>query len=393
MFLELASRNEDLKRLLEKGYALNLDSEYLVARDIPYLDKDNQLRTGAIVTKVVFIDQVRVQQQDHQIFFCGSHPHGVDGAPISNLGGGPAQLALKDPTLVVERSFSNKPVGSNGFSDFFTKIDSYVAIISGPAMELHAATPLTFRVDDEATPGSVFKFHDTLTSRAEIGDLAKKLTDDVIAIIGLGGTGAYILDFMVKTPVKEIRAFDRDAFHVHNAYRSPGRLLDEGELGKTKAEVYAARYANFRSGLRVEPKFIDASSDAELDGVTFAFVAVDKGASRSAIFDVLLSKRIPFIDVGMGLDRKRGPLGGMLRVTYYSAESGPAVREKGLAEMADAPDDEYKTNVQIAELNAINAGLAVLKYKQVRGFYADDGAPYHLLLGVDDLRALGEVST
>jgi hypothetical protein len=143
----------------------------------------------------------------------------------------------------------------------------------------------------------------------------------------------------------------------------------------------------------MEPKFIDASSDAELDGVTFAFVAVDKGSARAAIFDILLSKRIPFIDVGMGLDRKRGPLGGMLRVTYYSAESGPAVREKGLAEMADAPDDEYKTNIQIAELNAINAGLAVLKYKQVRGFYTDDGAPYHLLLGVDDLRALGEAST
>jgi hypothetical protein len=393
VFLELASRNEDLKRLLEKGYALKLDSEYLVVRDIPYLDKDKQLRIGAIVTKVVFIDQHRVQQQDHQVFFCGSHPHAVDGAPIANLGGGPAQLALKDPTLVVERSFSNKPVGSNGFSDFFTKIESYVAIISGPAMDLHAATPLTFRVDDDATPESVFKFHDTLTSRAEIGDLAKKLTNDVIAIIGLGGTGAYILDFVVKTPVKEIRAFDRDAFHVHNAYRSPGRLLNEGELGKTKAEVYADRYANFRSGLRVEPKFIDASSDAELDGVTFAFVAVDKGSSRSAIFDILLSKRIPFIDVGMGLDRKRGPLGGMLRMTYYSAESGPAVREKGHAEMADAPDDEYKTNIQIAELNALNAGLAVLKYKQVRGFYADDRAPYHVLLGVDDLRALGEPST
>ena len=53
---------------------------------------------------------------------------------------------------------------------------------------------------------------------------------------------------------------------------------------------------------------------------------------------------------------------------------------------------QYRKNIQIAELNAINAGLAVLRYKQVRGFYQDDGAPYHLLFGLGDLRAFGEVS-
>mgnify|MGYP000857564557 CR=1 FL=1 len=389
MFHELVSRNEDLKRLVDKGYAIKFDSSYLVVRDIPYLDKDKNLRMGAFVSKVVFVDQHRIRQEDHQVFFCGSHPHNMDGTPIPNLAGGPTQLALKDPALVVERSFSNKPQ-PNGFPDFFEKIESYVRIISGPATQLHGVSPLTFRVDTEVTSGSVFKFHDTLTSRAEIGDLARKLADDVVAVIGLGGTGAYILDFMVKTPVKEIRAFDLDAYHVHNAYRSPGRLLNEGELGKTKAEVYLGRYTNFRSGLRVESKFVDAASAADLDGVTFAFISVDKGSSRSGIFDLLLSKRIPFIDVGMGLNRKRGPLSGMLRVTYCSAEKGAEVRAKQLAEMADAPDDEYRTNIQTAELNAMNAALAVLRYKQVRGFYVEDSAFYNALFNVNDLGLHGE---
>jgi hypothetical protein len=49
----------------------------------------------------------------------------------------------------------------------------------------------------------------------------------------------------------------------------------------------------------------------------------------------------------MGLNRKRGPLSGMLRVTYYSAEKGAEVRAKQLAEEADAPDDEYCINIQI----------------------------------------------
>jgi hypothetical protein len=388
MFHALVSHNDDLKRLVDKGYAVKFDSSHLVVRDIPYLDKDKNLRTGALITKVVFVDQHRIQQENHQVFFCGSHPHNLDGTPIPNLGAGAAQLTLGDPSLVVQLAFSNKP--PNGFPDFFEKIESYVRIISGPAMQLHGGSPLTYRVDKEVTSGSVFKFHDTLTSRAEIGDLAKKLSDEVIAIIGLGGSGAYILDFMVKAPVKEVRAFDRDPFHVHNAYRSPGRLLDEGELGKTKAEVYLGRYGNFRSGLRIEPKFIDASCGADLDGVTFAFVSVDKGSARAAIFDLLLSKRIPFIDVGMGLNRKRGPLSGMLRATYYSVEKGPEVRAKQLAEEADAPDDEYCVNIQIAELNALNAALAVLRYKQVRAFYVDDSVFYNALFNVNDLGLHGE---
>jgi hypothetical protein len=264
-----------------------------------------------------------------------------------------------------------------------------VTIICDPAECLHKTSPLTFRVDETEVSGSVFKIHDTLTSRAEIGDLAQKFKDEVVAIIGLGGTGVYLLDFMVKTPVKEIRAFDHDAFHVHTAFRSPGRLQD-AELGQKKADVYAERYDNLRVGLSIQARFIDASCDADMDGVTFAFVCVDKGSSRAAIFDLLIAKHIPFIDVGMGLDRKPGPLSGIVRMTYYPSETGAVVRDKRLAEMVDNPEDIYRTNVQIAELNALNASLAIIKYKQIRGFYHDDRSPDHLLLGIDDLHLAGQ---
>jgi len=194
---------------------------------------------------------------------------------------------------VVQRSFSNKPTTTGKFQDFFDKIESYVAIISGPAIELHKANPYTFRIANEVGNDSVFKFHDTLTSRAEITDLSAKFANDVVAIIGLGGTGAYLLDFLVKTPVREIRAFDFDVYHVHNAFRSPGRL-EETELGKPKTEVYRGRYEKFRHGLKVERKYIDSSSAADLEGVTFAFVSVDKGSARKGIFDLLIALKIPF---------------------------------------------------------------------------------------------------
>lgn len=392
MFHELVSRNNDIRRLLEKGYAVAFDScNYLIVRDIPYLDHERKLRWGAIVSKVVDAGENRLVQDNHQVFFAGGHPHGLDGRPIPNLGGGPTTLAMGDASndVVVKRSFSNKPKDTGKFKDFFEKIESYARIISGPAIELHGANPLTYRMVDGGTSTSPFKIRDTLTSRAEISDLAARFKEDVVAVIGVGGTGAYVLDFLVKTPVKEIRAFDPDLFFVHNSFRSPGQL-DLDELGKSKAEVYKHRYDNFRHGLTVSRKFIDASSADELTGVTFAFVCVDKGTARAGIFDLLLSMGISFIDVGMGLDRRNGALNGMLRATYYSAENGRTMRDKGLAELADDPDGLYRTNIQIGELNALNACLAVMKFKQLRGFYAEDVPHGHVLFRVGTLKVQGD---
>ena len=390
MFQRLVSHNDDLARLVSVGYAVAFDTNHLVVRDIPYLDAAGDLNLGALVAKLVFIDQDRVQQDDHQVFFAGSQPHHLDGTPITGLGGGPAMIALSEASsdVVVERSFSNKrKVGNDlvAYSDFFDKIDSYVAIISGPATERYGTSPYTHRYVDTETADTIFKFRDTLTSRAEITELAARFENDVVAVIGLGGTGSYVLDFLVKTRVREIRGFDGDDFQVHNAFRAPGRTIDE-EFGRPKAEVMQTRYENFRHGLSLRQSFIDATSVREMEDVTFAFVCVDKGSSRSGIFDLLIDRGIPFIDVGMGLKKKDSGLSGALRATHYSVADARVVRNLELAEMSDGPEDLYRANVQIAELNALNAALAVVKYKQLRGFYRQDGLGYHHIFDINELK-------
>ncbi|MBU0825479.1 MAG: ThiF family adenylyltransferase [Alphaproteobacteria bacterium] len=385
----LASHNDDIRRLVERGYAVTFDSDYLVVRDIPYLNNARELQWGAIVTLLEFVDEVKVTQKNHQVSFAGGAPHDLDGRPILNIGDTPHTVPLSDtePRVIVERQFSNKP--DAGYVDFFDKIDRYATIISGPAIELHGVTPLTFRTYDNAEGESVFKFRDMLTARAEIDDLTAAFNDEVVAVIGLGGTGGYVLDLMVKTPVREVRGFDADGYHVHNAYRSPGRLLGE-ELGMTKAEVYANRYENFRHGLKIETKFIDSGSHDELIGVTFAFVCVDKGTARAAIVDLLIAKGIPFIDVGMGLARRNGPIKGSMRVTHFAKDRANEVRDMRLVPTHDAQDDIYKTNMQIAELNALNACLAVILYKKQLGFYVDDEALYNLLFEIGDMRVMSQ---
>lgn len=56
--------------------------------------------------------------------------------------------------------------------------------------------------------------------------------------------------------------------------------------------------------------------------------------------------RIPFIDVGMGLNRDSGAIGGMIRTTYYAPEKSQIMADKRLSPMADYPDDIYKANIQ-----------------------------------------------
>lgn len=61
MLIELANHNDDIRRLLERGYALRFDSDYLVVRDIPYLDDKGALQWGAMVTVLVFENNQRVR--------------------------------------------------------------------------------------------------------------------------------------------------------------------------------------------------------------------------------------------------------------------------------------------------------------------------------------------
>ena len=391
MFRKLVNRNPDLALLVERGFAIAFDSNCLIVRDIPYINAAGHLQTGAIVAKLVFVDETRIEQDDHQIYFAGGPPYQLDGAPISNLGGGETTIQLTErcSDVVVQRSFSNKPMPAGKFDDFAEKIESYVSIISGPAIERFDVSPHTFRSVDAMDNDPIFKFQDTMTSRAQIGDLNAGFAGESVAVIGLGGTGAYLLDFLVRTPIPQILAFDSDFYHVHTAFRSPGRL-DRAELGARKAEVYAERYANFRHGLKVQTAHIDRETVHLLDGVTFAFVCVDKGSSRSGIFDVLIDQGIPFIDVGMGLNRRHGPLDGMMRATLFGVDDAREMRDRGLAETNDTPDGLYRANIQIGELNSLNACLAVIRYKQIRGFYRDTEGFKHLLFGICDMHAVGE---
>jgi hypothetical protein len=56
----LVSHNDDLRRLVDKGYAVGFDSNYLIVRDIPYLNSAGEVKRGAIVAKLVHVTSEKV---------------------------------------------------------------------------------------------------------------------------------------------------------------------------------------------------------------------------------------------------------------------------------------------------------------------------------------------
>jgi hypothetical protein len=45
--------------------------------------------------------------------------------------------------------------------------------------------------------------------------------------------------------------------------------------------------------------------------------------------------------------------------------------------------NEYNSNIQIAELNALNASFAVIKWKKLRGIYLDLEGEHHSTFTID----------
>ena len=77
-----------------------------------------------------------------------------------------------------------------------------------------------------------------------------------------------------------------------------------------------------------------------------------------------------FIDVGMGLYRVNDSIAGIIRTTTCCSKHHRHA-EACIDLAGDEAPGEYERNAQLAELNALNAALAVIKWKKARGFYND----------------------
>ncbi len=366
----LSSRSPDLLRLRNDGYEVTATERgHLVIDHVPYVASDRQVRYGRLVSKLTMAGEATSNPvTDHVVFWTGEAPCDQHGSPLPNMVN--AGITELEPGLVAQCSFSCKP--STPYTDYHMKMTTYVAMLEGPAQVIDpTATAQTYTVVEDDDPDGPFVYPDTASSRAGVATLMDRFRGQRIALVGLGGTGSYILDQVAKTPIREIHLFDGDAFLSHNAFRAPGAAsLAQLNEHPSKVSYLASLYSAMKRNITPHPYAITEANVEELRGFDFVFLSMEGGSVKRCIITRLTEWGIPFIDVGMGLKNGDSGLTGVLTVTT----SVPAKRDH-VARRIDfsdpGPDDIYDDNIQIADLNALNAILAVIRWKKWSGVYVD----------------------
>lgn len=375
MSQQLISLNDDLRRLRDEGYEVEIRSSHLLVHSVPYVTSACTIAYGSLVSELSMAGADRTSAPGtHVAHFIGGPPRKADGSEISGimLSHQRTQLA---PDLWIDCSFSNRPAGG-AYPDYYQKMTRYIEIISFQAKAIdNTVDARTYKLNESSEPDSVFRYLDTASSRAGIMALNARLASQKVAIVGLGGTGAYILDFIAKTPVRELHLFDADEFHQHNAFRSPGAAGNDvwKDGSPTKVDHLADVYGQMRRGIFAHAERIHEENVGVLLDFDFVFICVDKGSPRKLIVEALAKAGRHFVDVGMGvqLDAQQQQLWGVCRVTTGAPGDGSYLGKR--IPMGDNDgNDVYGQNIQIVELNALTAVMAVVRWKKLLGFYSDD---------------------
>jgi molybdopterin/thiamine biosynthesis adenylyltransferase len=377
MSTELINHSADLKRLKEEGYAIEVYHGHLLIHKVPYVNEKKEVVYGILISDLKTDGTSTVKPEPHIALWAGDHPCKSDGSKMVDIVINSDKTQIRDG-LVTAFTFSQKKTETGGYQDYHEKMTRYIDLLENQAHVIEPnVTAKTFALVELTEEKSVFCYMDTASSRAGITHINNKLKKDRIAIVGLGGTGAYVLDLIVKMPVEEIHLFDGDDFLSHNAFRSPGApSVEDLKKRPTKVSWFAENYSRMRHKIIPHCQLIDETNVSELKPMDFVFLCIDQNKPRQVIVNYLNENGIPFIDVGMGLDIVNDALTGTVRVTTHIPGSSDKLRDR-IPLSTDGEDDEYSSNIQVADMNALNAALAIIKWKKTCGFYLEHEQDNH----------------
>lgn len=184
--------------------------------------------------------------------------------------------------------------------------------------------------------------------------VAKKISQDKIAIIGLGGTGMRLAELLSKSPISKILLIDPEMIEDKNIFKLP---INQDDIGKRKIDVASNKMSLSQNV--VKHFGVYESGLEELHDINFAFICIDDNDARSIIKEDLISRGIDFIDSGIWIKESN--------TSGYRFASRSSTKEDMKQVIAEVGD--YKENTQIAEINALAAAQAVIHYKTIKGFY------------------------
>jgi hypothetical protein len=300
----------------------------------------------------------------------------ADGTPIGNNIGGDGEIWSN---ISIRKGSQSSPENDKSARDVVYRYTKHIV----GAVAAAAATDTA----SLAMQGP-FKIPNTFEARAAIGPVQDRIRNQRIAIIGLGGTGAYVLDLVAKTPVTEIHLLDSDGVDWHTFMRAPGAPTDDEvecrkKNGLDKVEYYRAKYSSLREGIRAHPIRVESSTwFAEFlseHPVDYAFVCIDQRTDcdsprQDQVYAALAETGVPFIDSGVSITLEDDSVCGAVTTSAYASgslewmDAIPNARVEG-----NAPGYQ---NVQLPEVNALAAALAVMEWRRRTGQYVSESTSF-----------------
>ena len=150
-----------------------------------------------------------------------------------------------------------------------------------------------------------------------------------------------------------------------------------------KVDYYYAKYDSLRSGivphaLRLESPsvFQEFLRDHPVD---FAFVCIDQltdgdSARQDAVYLALTDAEVPFIDSGVSITVEDGAVRGSITTSAY--DPGSLALEHAIPNARVEGDVVGYRNVQLPEVNASAASLAVMEWRRLTKRYVNESVSF-----------------
>ena len=301
----------------------------------------------------------------------------ADGSPVGNLVGGDGETWSN---ISIKRGAPGRPEPDETAHDLLHRYAKHV--VGAVAAVGHS------EIVSHALPDP-FHIPNTFEARAGIASVQDHIRGDRIAIIGLGGTGAFLLDLIAKTPLSEIHLFDSDCVDWHTLMRAPGvptaEELEQVRAGSLlKVDYYRSKYPAFRDGIHAHPVRVESPGMfAEFVAehpIDFAFICIDQltegdSARQDAVYRAVSAAGVPFIDSGVSITIEDCAVRGAVTTTAY--EAGSDMWEGAVPNARLHGDDLGYRNVQLPEVNAAAALFAVMEWRRRTGQYVSETPSFY----------------
>ena len=122
------------------------------------------------------------------------------------------------------------------------------------------------------------------------------LRQKTVLVVGCGGLGGYLMEYLARIGVGTIRCVDGDVFDETNLNRQI--LSSADNLGKSKVQSAAERLHAVNPDVSVQPicAFLDSSNAGMfVDGCDIVLDALDNIPSRKILADACAQAKIPYV--------------------------------------------------------------------------------------------------